>query len=246
MTQVHTRTVTSHAELVRAMIPQFIDSSECKGEDIFINNCASGIEFATHSGHRSAVVTGHGISIDCVRIVWTDHAHNERSWDEDITTHSLGSLFGVTEALVRFICDDKWPDFCTRHRKSSPRVTSFFDDKPYDTVDVVIQISSSLESLDLYRTFVDQKLTYKQDCGGYMHTIGHINDRPICIIPLIHNVGGVNVLYVEAQSALVDWQMIEDWVKHVVPEGTPMCTSPINALGYIRNAIHKKEGTTDV
>lgn len=240
MAVIRTATVTNNAQLVRTMVELYMD--EDRGVDMFVTNADDGIKFSNWEGTRSAVVIGHPITVDCVRITWKElDRDGARAWDEDITTHSCESLFGVSEALTRFICDAEWPNFLTRHRKSYPRVTSFFDDKPYDTVDVVLQISSSLESLDLYRTWVDQKLTYKQDMGGYMHTIGHVNDRPVCIAPMIHNVGGVNVLYVEAQSALVDWEMIEDWVKRVVPEGTPMCSSPINALGYIRDAIRKKE-----
>lgn len=240
MANVYTRTVTSHAELVRALIPQFIDSVEGMGEDLFINNCASGIEFATHSGHRSAVVTGHGISIDCVRIVWKDHAHNERSWNEDITTHSLGSLFGVVEALVRFICDDKWPDFCTRHKKFYNRVTDLRDDKPYDKVECVILLGSNVETSALYSQYKELGWEYKQDMGGYLHTIGYINDRPICVSPMMHVIDGVNVLYVEANSELVDWEMIEMWTKDRVREGIPFCIDPGNAYNSIREAKRAK------
>lgn len=234
-------TNTTEAEIVRALVPQFMDTVEGYGSDLYITGADNGLRFHTGNGKRSAIVIGHSILENTVRITWRDEAHNEFSWDEDITTHSLGSLFGVTEALVRFVCDDKWPEFCTRHRKSRPRVTDLPNDKPYGTVEVVILVSSSCETMALYKDYKETKMTYKQDMGGYMHTIGHINDRPICITPLVHVIDGVNVLYVEATSGLVDWEMIEDWVKARVPEGTQICNDPCNAISYIRTASRNKQ-----
>lgn len=243
MAQVHTRPVTSHAELVRAMLPQFVDAVEGYGDDLFINNVESGIEFATQDRRRVAVVSGHSISNNCVRITWKEVSpNNADSWVEDITTHSLESLFGVTEALVRFVCDDMWPGFCTKHSKSKPRVTQFKDDKPYGTVDLVVQISSSLETLALYQEYMDRKWSYEQDKSGYLHTIGHINDRPVCISPLIHKVAGLNVLYVEATSSLIDWEMIEGWIHEVT--GKPdirIQNSPINLCGDILRMMRPSE-----
>lgn len=242
MAHVHIRTVTSHAELVRAMVPQFIDTVEGMGEDLFINNVKDGIEFATGDRRRVAVVTGHNISDNCVRITWIETFEGDtKSWEEDITTHSLESLFGVVEAMVRFVCDGVWPGFCTRHRKSKPRVTQFKDDKPYGTVDLVVLISSSMETMTLYQEYMDWKWSYVQDMSGYMHTIGHINDRPICISPMIHKVAGLNVLYVEANSALIDWEMIEDWVREVT--GKPdirIQNSPTNFCGDILSKLRER------
>lgn len=246
MAQLHTREASDHVELVRAMVPHYMNTAEGIGDDLWINNADSGIEFATSNRSRVAVVVGDTVSRDYVRINWKEMCPDGgSSWSEDITTHSVTSLFGVVEKLVRFVCDAEWPGFCTRHKKWPNRVTDLKDDKPYGTVDLVIQISSSLESLDLYRMFKEQKLEYIQDMGGYLHTIGHINDRPICISPMIHKIGGVNVMYVEASSGLVDWEMIEEWVKDRVPKDTPMCNDPINALNYIWTARRKKEETTN-
>lgn len=233
-------TNTTEAEIVRALIPQFMDTTEGWGSNLCVTGAENGLRFHTSEGKRSATVIGHPILVDTVRITWRDEAHNEFSWDEDITTHSLGSLFGVTEALVRFICDDKWPEFCTRHRKSRPRVSDIPNDKPYGSVDLVIQISSSYETMALYREYMELKMTYKQDMSGYLHTIGHINDRPICIAPMIHVIDGLNVLYVEATTGLVDWEMIEEWVNARVPKGTQMCNDPSNAISYMRSAIRNK------
>lgn len=230
----------TEVNIIKAMVPKFIDFTEGWGDNLNVSNVEGGLRFHTTSGNRSATVIGHPITPNYVRITWLDQTHNEFSWDEDITTHSVESLLGVTAAMVRFICDDKWPDFLTRHRKSRPRVSNINDDKPYSTVDVVVLISSSCETMSMYNDFMQQKMSYKQDMSGYMHTIGHIHDRPICISPMIHVIDGVNVLYVEAMSVLIDWEMIEDWVKARVPESATICNSPINALGYIRTAKHKK------
>lgn len=102
--------------------------------------------------------------------------------------------------------------------------------KDYQSVDVVVMINSGYEELGIYKDLTDKGYEYKQDLSGYLETIGYIQDRPICIVPLIHQIGGVNVLHVEATSQLVDWVLIHEWVKCVVPVGTHVFDDPTNLI----------------
>lgn len=123
------------------------------------------------------------------------------------------------------------------------KVASPIDGKYFDTVDVVVQISSSQEVSSLYQEFKDKGWSYKQDMGGYSYTIGHIGDRPVCITPLIHVIDGVRVLYVEVTSELIDWAMINVWVKDRVKDGTPTVMDPTNLMSAIIAVKHNRNTT---
>ena len=240
MSVVRTFSVTTRADVIKAMIP--LHMNEDTGEDLFITNAVDGYRFSTWSGNRSVEVIGHPISVDVVRVSWKELAGDgERAWYEDITTHSLLSAEALVKTIVKFICDNEWPACCVRHHKRMPHVTTMRDDKPYDKVDVVVQLNSSYETMALYAEFKLRKMSYEQDMGGYMHTIGHINDRPICVSPMIHVIDGVNVMYVEATSPLVDWDMIEEWIKDRVPENVRIVTDPTNLLCEIRSVKRNRE-----
>lgn len=114
------------------------------------------------------------------------------------------------------------------------RVESPEDGKHYDTVDLVVQISSSYETMALYREYKDCGMEFKQDMGGPMKRIGAINRQEIWVTPSIHVVDGVRVLYVEATSALIEWDMITEWVKQRVPLNTRIEMSPNNVVQSIR------------
>lgn len=96
--------------------------------------------------------------------------------------------------------------------KWKKHVTQLFDDKPYKEVDIAVHINSRLETMTLYNEFKAAGWTYLQDAGGYLHTIGHHDDNPICVSPLVHTINGVKVMYVEATSAVVDWGMVDKWI----------------------------------
>ena len=243
MAVVRTFNVSSRANVINAIIA--LQMNDDHPDDLFISNADDGYRFSTWGGERSVVVIGHPISLDVVRVTWKELAGDgERAWDEDITTHSMLSAEALAKTIVEFICAGSWPPCCVRHRKRMPHVTTMRDDKPYGTVDVVVQINSSYETMALFSEFKEHNMSYKQDMGGYMHTIGHINDRPICVSPMIHVIDGVNVMYVEATSGLVDWDLIEEWIKGIVPEDVRIVTDPTNLLGEIRSVIRNREAAT--
>lgn len=109
------------------------------------------------------------------------------------------------------------------------------DRKNFLGADVVVEINSSYETMMLYKEFVEKCMSYKQDMGGYMVTVGKLDGRPICVTPHIHTIDGVKVLYVEATSQVVDWVMIENWIKSVVKEGTGIVSNPINLMCVVQS-----------
>jgi hypothetical protein len=49
---------------------------------------------------------------------------------------------------------------------------------------------------------------------GHMITIGHINDRPICVEIYYHRINGKRVLFYHGCSQLVDHKMISEWLDY--------------------------------
>lgn len=103
-------------------------------------------------------------------------------------------------------------------------------EKDFQSVDVVVLINSGYESIGIYRELTAAGYKYVQDMSGSLITLGEIDSRPICIAPLIHEIGGAKVLHVEATSQLVDWKMIRDWIVASVPKGTCIYDNPMNLI----------------
>lgn len=65
------------------------------------------------------------------------------------------------------------------------------EEKDYQSVDVVVIINSGYEDLGIYQELTEKGYEYKQDLRGYLHTIGYVAERPVCVAPLIHKIGGL-------------------------------------------------------
>lgn len=116
------------------------------------------------------------------------------------------------------------------------------DDKDYNSVDVVVLISSGYEEMGIYQDLTKKGYKYVQDLSGYLETVGYVAGRPICVLPLIHKISGVNVLHLEATSELVDWKMIREWVNNLVPEGTDIFDNPTNLIINFHHYVKKVSG----
>lgn len=115
------------------------------------------------------------------------------------------------------------------------------NEKDYASVDLAVQINSTWEITTLCNEITKRGLAYVQDRGGPLLTIGKIDNRPIVIAPLIIKIGTVNVLYVEATSMLVDWDMIDNWIIEKIGKDKKIVNDPINLLSNIRSIIRQKE-----
>lgn len=115
------------------------------------------------------------------------------------------------------------------------------NEKDYTSVDLAVHINSHWEVTTLYSEITKHGLAYTQDRGGPLLTIGKIDNRPIVIAPLIIKIGTINILYVEATSVLVDWDMINNWIIEKIGKDKKIVTDPINLLSNIRSSIRQKE-----
>lgn len=118
------------------------------------------------------------------------------------------------------------------------RVTSPEDNKYYNSVQLVVQINSSYEVSQLYKEVKERRWSYKQDMGGPLKMIGKVANQEIWVMPQIHTIEGVNVLYIQPTSTLVQWDMIEEWVNQRVPEGTVLLNGPCRMLTEIRDIVN--------
>lgn len=53
--------------------------------------------------------------------------------------------------------------------------------------------------------------------NGILETVGYLNERPICISLRVHQVNYKKILFIDATSSLVDWQMIDEWIELNLP-----------------------------
>ncbi len=88
-----------------------------------------------------------------------------------------------------------------------------------DFTDVVGVVEATrYEELRLYEKYhIEKGYSWEQQRSGQLVTVGRLLDRPICIAPMVHTINGKRILFVEATSALVDWQMIEEWLIKNLP-----------------------------
>jgi hypothetical protein len=214
-----------------------------EGEHLYGINIDRGYRVATPCGNRHVDIQGIEVG-DAVelKLTWVERTSPEHHYTDE-TFPSFDSVQNLAGEVVAFVSNAEWPRYNRKVFKAPRRVTKIFDDKPYKSVEVVCLISSSMETMALYQEFTgeDRNWSFKQDMGSHQHTIAWIEDKPVAITPWVHVVNGVTVMYVEAQSALIDWDVIEVWIKERVREGTPIVIDPTNLISAISQISRSKE-----
>ena len=80
--------------------------------------------------------------------------------------------------------------------------------------------ATSYESMKLWETYHKEKgYSWVQNPSGPLVTVGWLmNDRPVCISLFCNTIKGHKILFLEATSILVDWEMINVWLKENLPK----------------------------
>jgi len=112
------------------------------------------------------------------------------------------------------------------------------DVERYKDVTAIVE-ATSYESMCLWEKWHQQKgHTWIQSTGGPLITVGYINERPVCIAPMVHTVNGRQIMFLEATSELVDWKMIEDWLfKNVINARNGTTVNKVDAQNF-HNIVH--------
>lgn len=71
------------------------------------------------------------------------------------------------------------------------------------------------------------RVSWVAGTGGPLVTIGHINDMPVCMSMLVDEVAGAKFLFIECTSQVVDWRMVDEYLKKHLPQ------SAFTEAGYI-------------
>lgn len=79
--------------------------------------------------------------------------------------------------------------------------------------------ANSFETLELWKYWHQEKgYSWVQNNSGWLVKVGEvIKDKEVWISPLAHIVNGRKILFVDATSSVVDWNMIEEYLKENVP-----------------------------
>ena len=79
--------------------------------------------------------------------------------------------------------------------------------------------ANSFESLELWKYWHQEKgYTWVQNNHGWLVKVGEIiKGKEVWISPVAHIVNGRKILFVDATSSVVDWDLIEEYLKKNVP-----------------------------
>ena len=95
---------------------------------------------------------------------------------------------------------------------------------------VYIVEATRCEELDAWERFHED---FKwENVHGWLETVGHLDNRPICISVQIVKINDRNILFWHATSQLVDYIMIDKWFEEHAPNIRK--TDAMN----IHNALH--------
>lgn len=76
--------------------------------------------------------------------------------------------------------------------------------------------ANSYERMTLWDKWVD-KTEWQQHLQGRLVTVGAYRNRAVCVSLVWATIRGKAVCFLEATSELVDWKMIDAWLKKEFP-----------------------------
>lgn len=78
--------------------------------------------------------------------------------------------------------------------------------------------ANSYEFFTLWQYWHQEKgYSWVQNDSGWLECVGKVADKEVWISPLAHIVNGRKILFVDATSTVVDWDMIEKYLEQNVP-----------------------------
>jgi len=101
----------------------------------------------------------------------------------------------------------------------------------FDKTEFLVEGSMSLAYRLHYEDNGDSNSKHwKSSNGGTFYTVGKINDLPVCIQVGWYTIGSTVCCFYEPTSRIVDWNMIEEFLKKKAPKAK---TTSINNLGRV-------------
>lgn len=93
--------------------------------------------------------------------------------------------------------------------------------------------ANSFEYGCLWREY-HHKVKWEEILSGYMPTIGRVDDRPVNLSIRVAYIDGQPVLFYEACSEIVDYKMVDAWVREHVLGDTKMtgCVNKCDANNF--------------
>ncbi len=73
--------------------------------------------------------------------------------------------------------------------------------------------ASYYEARYLWREWHERIPMRQQDDVGFAEVIGSVNNMPVCVSVTRYNIWGKWVVFVEPVSAMVDHNMVREWIK---------------------------------
>jgi len=88
--------------------------------------------------------------------------------------------------------------------------------------------ATSFEKLCLWSEYNERKLQWEDSPFGILFKVGEVDSRPVYVSLTTAIVAGKKILFYNATSEIVDYNMIEEWLKDVLPESARQITGFVN------------------
>lgn len=78
--------------------------------------------------------------------------------------------------------------------------------------------ANSFEYHTLWKTYLWSKtVSWEENPSGYGVTVGFLDNRPVCIFLRTAKIDNKDVIFIDATSVVVDWNMINEYINKRFP-----------------------------
>lgn len=101
--------------------------------------------------------------------------------------------------------------------------------------------STNYETLSIYRECIDKGYVWYDGSGCYLEQIKHPDHGYVtCFSPWVKAINGHKILFIEPTSMIVDWYLIDQWIKDKLPESAQSNrNNAMNGFNTIHEAMRK-------
>ena len=86
----------------------------------------------------------------------------------------------------------------------------------YKDVDIALE-ANTYESVCLWQEINNRGIVWIDGSVGHSHKIGRLCDMPVVISVIVNKVADMKVAFIDPTSQVVDWRMIDEWIKENMP-----------------------------
>lgn len=79
--------------------------------------------------------------------------------------------------------------------------------------------ANSYEQMCIWQDYhKEHGMSWNARAQGFLETVGHVGDMPVCISLQTVEIDGHKILFYEATSQVVDYRLVEAWLEKTLPD----------------------------